>query len=101
MAQGYVYSGTGRNRKFVRDSNGNPVRSGKVEKEEPKKQLTPEEQEAGRQQWNSLVDAGVVPAGLYVGKDGSLGKTNVIKPAAVKEESSVVGDTDTVYQTLS
>ena len=37
MAQGYVYSGTGRNRKFVRDSNGNPVRSGKVEKEEPKK----------------------------------------------------------------
>ena len=98
MAQGYVYSGTGRNRKFVRDSNGNPVRSGKVEKEEPKKQLTPEEQEAGRQQWNSLVDAGVVPAGLYVGKDGSLGKTNVIKPAAVKEENSVVGDTDTVYQ---
>ena len=89
---GYVYSGSGRNRKKVLDSSGNPVRSGKVEKEPPAKQLTPEEQEAGRQQWNSLVDAGVIPGGLHVGKDGSIGGNTVISSATdVKEGSATVG----------
>ena len=89
---GYVYTGSGRNRKKVLDSSGNPVRSGKVEKEPPAKQLTPEEQEAGRQQWNSLVDAGVIPGGLHVGKDGSIGGNTVISSATdVKEGSATVG----------